>query len=152
MWGEKTYELAERKMLTHAANDSIKKAGLTPDNISYMIGGDLLNQIISAGFAARTLGIPFIGLYGACSTMSESLMVGAMLTDGGYSDYALCCTSSHFATAERQFRNPLELGTPKVPSSQNTVTGAGAVVLSPTEENLFPRSLSLRLGALLTWA
>lgn len=138
MWGEKTYEFAERKMLTHVAEESLKKAGLTPDDVSYMIGGDLLNQIISSGFAARTLGIPFIGLYGACSTMSESLMIGAMLTDGGYSDYALCCTSSHFATAERQFRNPLELGTPKTPTSQNTITGAGAVVISPDRGETLP--------------
>lgn len=138
MWGEKTFELAERKMLVHVVSESLKKAGLTPGDISYMIGGDLLNQIISSGFAARTLGIPFIGLYGACSTMSESLMVGSMLTDGGFSDYAVCCTSSHFATAERQFRSPLELGTPKTPTAQNTVTGAGAVILSPDRGDELP--------------
>lgn len=72
--------------------------------------GDLLNQIVSAGFAARSLGIPFYGLYGACSTMSESLSIGGMLADGGFADRLICATCSHFCTAERQYRAPLELG------------------------------------------
>lgn len=130
LWGEKTYELAERKMLQKAVETAIDRAKLKPDDISYLFGGDLLNQIISSGFAARELGIPFIGLYGACSTMAESLMVGSMIVDGGFAQYAVCATSSHFATAERQFRNPLELGTPKTPTSQNTVTGSGAGLIT----------------------
>ncbi len=130
LWGEKTYELAERKMFQKAAETVIEKASLKPDDISLLFGGDLLNQIISSGFAARELGIPFVGLYGACSTMAESLMLGAMAVDGGFAQYAVCGTSSHFATAERQFRYPLELGTPKTPTSQNTVTAAGAVLLT----------------------
>jgi len=130
LWGEKTYELAERKMLTRVSQEALKKAGLTPADVSYMLAGDLLNQIISSGFAARALEIPFIGLYGACSTMAESVMLGAMLADGGYALNVLCATSSHFATAERQYRNPLELGTPRTPTAQNTVTGAGALVIS----------------------
>lgn len=134
LWGEKTYELAERKMLLEAVNAALIKLNLKPEDISYLIGGDLLNQIISSGFAARTLGIPFLGLYGACSTMSESLLLGSMIVDGGFAQHVVCTTSSHFATAERQFRNPLELGTPKTPTSQNTVTGAGAVVLSSARD------------------
>ncbi len=130
LWGEKTYELAERKMLKTAIESAIEKASLKADDISYLFGGDLLNQIISSGFAARELGIPFIGLYGACSTMAESLILGAMAVDGGFAQYAVCATSSHFATAERQFRNPLELGTPKTPTSQNTATASGATVLT----------------------
>ncbi len=130
LWGEKTYELAERKMFQKAVETAIERASLKPNDISYLYGGDLLNQIISSGFAARELGIPFFGLYGACSTMAESLILGAMAVDGGFAQYAVCGTSSHFATAERQFRYPLELGTPKTPTSQNTVTGAGAVLLT----------------------
>ncbi len=130
LWGEKTYELTERKMQLTVSENAVNKAGLIPDDIQLLVGGDLLNQIISSGFVARQLGIPFIGLYGACSTMSESTLVGAMTVDGGFSQHTLCTTSSHFATAERQFRMPLELGTPKTPTSQHTATAAGAVVLS----------------------
>lgn len=130
LWGEKTYELTERKMQLTAAETAINKAGLTSDDIHFLFGGDLLNQIISSGFVARQLGIPFVGLYGACSTMSESMLAGSMAVDGGFAVNAICTTSSHFATAERQFRSPLELGTPKTPTSQHTATAAGAVVLS----------------------
>ena len=130
LWGEKTYELTERKMITAAAASAIERANLKPGDMHYFLGGDLLNQIISAGFCARDLDIPFFGLYGACSTMAESIALGSMIVDGGFADKLLCATSSHFATAERQFRFPLELGTPKTPTSQNTVSAAGAVVLS----------------------
>ena len=138
LWGEKTYELAERKMSKTAIETAITKAGLTPNDISYLFGGDLLNQIISSGFCARDIGIPFFGLYGACSTMAESLVLGAMVTDGGFGKYMVCATSSHFATAERQFRNPLELGTPKTPTSQNTATAAGAAIVSSIQEPQHP--------------
>lgn len=145
LWGEKTYELTERKMITKAVEKAIDKVELKPDDISYLLGGDLLNQIISAGFCARDLGIPFFGLYGACSTMAESLMLGSMLVDGGFADKLVCATSSHFATAERQFRSPLELGTPRTPTSQNTVCGAGAVVLTP-EANGYPKVTAATTG------
>ena len=128
-WGEKTYELAERKMLLRAIETAIGKAGLDVSRIDYLLGGDLLNQIISIGFAARQLGLPFFGLYGACSTMAESLILGAMVVGGGFAQNVVCATSSHFATAERQFRMPLELGTPKTPTAQNTATAAGAAVV-----------------------
>ncbi len=134
LWGEKTYELAERKLLVKVVETAVAQAGLKADDVSYMLAGDLLNQIISSGFAARQLGLPFIGLYGACSTMSESLMVGSMIVDGGFAEYLVCATSSHFATAERQFRMPLELGTPKTPTSQNTATASGAVILSSVRD------------------
>ena len=98
-----------------------------------LLSGDLLNQIISAGFAARSLQIPFYGLYGACSTMSESLSLGAMLADGGYADKLICATCSHFCTAERQFRAPLELGNQRTPTAQWTVTASGAVMLCSGE-------------------
>lgn len=138
LWGEKTYELAERKLIVKVTEAAIARAGLKTDDISYLLAGDLLNQIISSGFAARQLGLPFIGLYGACSTMSESLMVGSMLVDGGFADYIACATSSHFATAERQFRLPLELGTPKTPTSQNTATASGCAIISSVRDATYP--------------
>jgi stage V sporulation protein AD len=129
-FGEESWEKAESKILRETVMLAITKAGLTPDRINYMLGGDLLNQIISASFAARELSIPFFGLYGACSTMAESLSLGAMLIDGQYADYVVSVTSSHFSSAERQYRFPLESGTQRPPTSQWTVTGSGAMVLS----------------------
>lgn len=138
LWGEKTYELAERKMYSKALETAIAKANIKADDISYLFGGDLLNQIISSAFAARDIGIPFFGLYGACSTMAESLILGGMIIDGGFAHYIACATSSHFATSERQFRNPLELGTPKTPTAQNTVTASGAAILSSGKNKDYP--------------
>lgn len=128
--GEKTWEKAERKMLTEACDRVLKKLKLSSGMIDFMMAGDLLNQIISANFTALALGIPFIGLYGACSTMFEGLAVGSMLVDGGYADYLLTAASSHYDTAERQFRFPTEMGTQRPPSAQWTVTGAGAAVVA----------------------
>lgn len=130
LYGEKSYEKAECKMAKETATRAIIKAGLDKRQIDFMLAGDLLNQIITSSFAARELEIPFLGLYGACSTMSESLSLGSMLIDGGYGDYVLCITSSHFSSAERQYRYPLELGTQRPPTAQWTVTGSGGAVLS----------------------
>ena len=130
MFGEKTFERAERKMLLYAAQKCIAKAGLTPEKVDVFISGDLLNQIISASFTAREVGIPFLGIYSACSTMSEGYLLGAALADAGYVQYAVAATGSHFASAERQYRFPLEQGTTRPPQSQWTVTGAGAAVIS----------------------
>jgi len=116
-------------MLESAVKLCVQHANCSLADIQMLLAGDLLNQIVSAGFAARNLGIPFYGLYGACSTMSESLSVGSMLADGGYADRLICATCSHFCTAERQYRTPLELGTQRTPTAQWTVTGAGAVML-----------------------
>jgi len=129
-WGEDTWELAERKMFEHVVKQAIEKVGLSLNEIDILLGGDLLNQIITANFAARELGIPFIGLYGACSTMAESLLVGSMLMDGGYASHIACAASSHFCTAERQYRMPLEMGTQAIPTAQRTVTGAGCSLIA----------------------
>lgn len=127
---EKTYEKAECKMLSHAIRHAIANAKKSLSDIDAILAGDLLNQIISASFAARDFSIPFIGVYNACSTMSESLALGAALVDGGYMKQVVCATGSHFSTAERQYRYPLELGSTRPPQAQWTVTGAGATVLS----------------------
>lgn len=129
-FGEKSWEKAESKMLREAAKLALQKASLTSQEIDYMLAGDLLNQIISASFAARELKIPFFGLYGACSTMAESLALGSILVEGQYADNVLVVTSSHFSSAERQYRFPLEQGVQRPPTAQWTVTGAGAAVLS----------------------
>ena len=130
MFGESTFEKAECKMLSTVIDGAIKNAGLTRKDIDLIVAGDLLNQIISASFAARDFSIPFFGVYGACSTMAESLAVAAAFTDGGYRGRVIAATGSHFASAERQYRYPLELGTTRPPQSQWTVTGAGAALVA----------------------
>jgi stage V sporulation protein AD len=136
MYGESTFEKAECKMLTNAISLAIEKGGLVETDIDVLISGDLLNQIISASFAARDFKFPFLGVYSACSTMSESLMLSAMLVDGGYVKRAIAATGSHFASAERQYRYPLELGCTRPPQSQWTVTGAGASLVTSDGEGV----------------
>lgn len=129
-FGEESFEKAECKMLSKAISNSIKNAGKEKEEIGAIIAGDLLNQIISASFACRDFDIPYIGVYNACSTMSEAYAIGGLLVDGGYMENVVCATGSHFSTAERQYRYPLELGSVRPPVSQWTVTGAGGGVLS----------------------
>lgn len=129
MWGEKSWEKAECKMFEQAVRLALSKVNWNAEALHCLLGGDLLNQIVTANYAARQLGVPFFGLYGACSTMAESLLLGAMLIDGGFAANAACVASSHFSTAERQFRFPLEMGTTSPPTAQRTVTGAGAMLL-----------------------
>lgn len=126
---QKTFEKAESKLQELALDTAKRKLGVSYEDIDVLFAGDLLNQCISSSFAARGTSIPFLGLYGACSTMAESLLLGAMLIDGGFADTALCATCSHFSTAERQYRFPLELGNQRTPTAQWTVTGAGATLL-----------------------
>lgn len=129
-FGEETWEKSESRLQREAALTALKKAKLTPEDINYVLAGDLLNQCVGAHYGMRDLEIPFLGLYGACSTMAESLSIGSMLISGGYADYAMCVTSSHFCSAEKQFRYPLEYGGQRAPSAQWTVTGAGCAVLA----------------------
>ena len=106
--GKDSFEKAESEMMYTAIKGAISAANLTEEKIDYLFAGDLLNQITSSSFAARELNIPFIGLYGACSTMSESLSMASLFLDGGFGSYIVASTSSHFSAAERQFRFPLE--------------------------------------------
>ena len=129
-FGKDTWEKSESYMLKLAVEGVIKKAGKKNEEIDVMLCGDLLNQLMSSSFMARDTGIPFLGLYGACSTMTESLLLAAVLTDGGYCSLAVNGASSHFCSAERQFRMPLEHGNQKPPYAQSTVIGAGAMLLS----------------------
>ncbi len=129
MLQQKSYEKAECIMMERAIDLALAEAVVSNEEVSFMLAGDLLNQIITANFTARFTKIPFLGLYGACSTMAETLLLGSLLLSGGYGRYALCATSSHFSTAERQYRQPLEMGIQRPPFSQWTVTAAGAAVL-----------------------
>ena len=129
-YGENTWEKSESRMLKTAMTECMRRGGKTTEEIGAVLSGDLLNQLMSSSFMARDLQIPFLGMYGACSTMTESLMLGAVLTDGGYSDNVMIGASSHYCTAERQFRLPLEHGNQRPPSAQWTATAAGAMLLS----------------------
>ena len=142
-FGQKSFEKAECKLHMSAISGAIIKAGLSPKDIDLNIGGDLLNQIITSSFSARELDIPFMGMYSACSTFGQALIVGAALIDGGYADIAACSTSSHFSTAERQYRYPLELGTQMTPTSQWTVTGSGCTILGKGKGNITIESATI---------
>lgn len=130
LWGEKSWEKAESKLIKETFTKVLSKADKTPGDIDFVLSGDLLNQCIAASFGLRESGISMLGIFGACSTMGESMAIGAMLIDGGFADNIICITSSHFCSAEKQFRFPLELGTQRPPTAQWTVTGSGAAHLS----------------------
>lgn len=131
-WGEKSWEKAESKIIKETTNSVIAKSGLSSNEIDFCFAGDLLNQCISSCFGLRDTNIPFFGIFGACSTFVEALCLGSVFIDGGAANNVLCAASSHFCSAEKQFRFPLELGNQRPPSAQWTVTGAGAVILSKT--------------------
>lgn len=128
--GQNSFELAEKELMTSACQKAMEKAKKSEQDIDLFLAGDLLNQMITSEFTAASLGLPFFGIYGACSTSMAIMGLGAMLIDGGFIGTALAATSSHNSTAERQYRYPTEYGNQKRPYAQWTVTGAGAAVLS----------------------
>lgn len=128
--GLETWEKTESYMLERAIRMAVAKEGSKPEDLECVLAGDLLNQLMSTHFAMRGLNRPFLGLYGACSTMAESMLLGAMLLDGGFFSKVAGAASSHHDAAERQYRFPTEQGVQRPPVSQWTVTGAGAAVLS----------------------
>ena len=130
MFGESTYEKAECKMLSYAISKAMENAGLTETDTDMLIAGDLLNQIISASFSARDFNFPFLGIYGACSTMAEAMALAGTFVNAGHYKRIVTATGSHFSSAERQYRYPLELGNTRPPQSQWTVTGAGGCVIA----------------------
>ena len=129
-WGEKSWEKAESKMIKETANKVISKSNLSFSDIDYCFAGDLLNQCISSNFGLRDLSVPYLGIFGACSTFVEGLILSSVFVDSKAGNHCLCAVSSHFCSAEKQFRFPLELGNQRPPSSQWTVTGAGAAIVS----------------------
>lgn len=129
-WGEDSWEKAESKLQKKTAELAMSKAGITDKKIDYILGGDLINQCVGANYAMAGFDASFFGLYGACSTMAESLSLGSIITSGGFAEHTMCITSSHFCTAEKQFRYPLEYGGQRAPTAQWTVTGSGCAILS----------------------
>ena len=135
-WGEKTWEKAENKFVKEAINKALAKGNTTARDVDYIFAGDLLNQCVGTSYGLRDFGIPYIGLFGACSTMGLSMKLAAMSIDGGFAESAIAITSSHFCSAERQFRFPLEYGGQRPPSAQWTVTGSACVLLDCYQGNV----------------
>ena len=141
--GEETFEKAESTLQKTAVGLALEKAGCTPADVQYIFAGDLLNQCIGSSFGLREFNIPFVGLYGACSTMALSLAMAAIFVDSGAATLSAAVTSSHFCAAERQFRFPLEYGGQRTPTSQWTVTGAGAAILASQGGGPFIQSVTI---------
>ena len=136
-FGTKSWESAETAMLKKCFDLVLAKSSITVDCLDYIFAGDLLNQCVGSEFAVKDSGVPLFGLYGACSTMAESLSLAAMIIDGGFANTVFAMTSSHFCSAERQFRLPLAYGGQRTPSAQWTATAAGALILSAEGEGPF---------------
>lgn len=132
-FGEKTFEKAESRMMNDCINNLFTKTNTNPDKIDYIFAGDLLNQCMASGFCIRDLNIPFFGMYGACSTFIESLILASSFIDSGFANRTIAATSSHFCSSERQFRMPLEHGNQKSPTAQCTVTASGCALVVPKD-------------------
>lgn len=143
-FGQKTWEQAEKQMQKNALDILLKKAGLSKQQLGVAFSGDLLNQCIGSSFTLRNSGVPHLGLYGACSTMAESLLLASMAVSGGFSDKVVAMTSSHFASSERQYRFPLGYGGQRTPTAQWTVTGSGAALVCSAGKG--PRIESCTIG------
>ena len=140
--GEKSWEKAESRFQQHAMTVALQKGGLENEDIDFIIAGDLLNQCTSSGYALSSTQIPYLGIFGACSTMAESLCIGAILTEDCANRVA-CLTSSHFCSAEKQFRTPLEYGVVRTPTAQWTVTGSGCIVLGKNKKPPYIESVTV---------
>ncbi len=127
--GQESWEKAESMLFSKATAECLRKSQLSPKDVNYIVAGDLLNQCTASSFGARALRVPYLGIYGACSTMAEGLSLAAMLVDGGYAGHVLAAAGSHFCSAEKQYRFPLEYGGQRPPSAQWTVTGCGAIAV-----------------------
>ena len=146
-FGQSSWEKAESTMQKQALSLALEKAGMAASNLDWLFAGDLLNQCIGSSYAAREQDLPFFGLYGACSTMGEGLALASMTLDGGFGERAAVVVSSHFCSAERQYRTPLEYGSQRTPTAQWTVTGSGAVLLA--REGTGPRVTHVTPGKIV---
>ncbi|MEW9095424.1 MAG: stage V sporulation protein AD [Clostridiaceae bacterium] len=142
--GQESFEKAEKKLLEEACETAINKGKMKKEDVQFFISGDLMNQIISSSFAARTLGIPFLGVFGACSSSMEGLALASLLVDSKAAEYIVTGASSHNVAAEKQFRYPTEYGGQKPPTAQWTVTGAGAALVAQNGKG--PRVTSATIG------
>lgn len=154
-FGQDSWELGESEMVRRAVNHAISKSGLSTTDIRYIFGGDLLGQLIGTTFGLKDFNIPLFGLYGACSTCGEALSLAAMTVAAGYAENVIAVTSSHFASAEKQFRFPLEYGNQRPKSSTWTVTGSGAFIVSATSSNqpmyAYPKITSVTTGKIVDY-
>ena len=128
--GEKTWEKAESALQKEALTRALDRAGLSPSQLQYLFAGDLLNQNIASTFGLRDMNVPLIGQFGACSTMGQTMAMAAIFVDSGAADLCAAVTSSHFCTAERQYRMPVPYGNQRTPTAQWTATAAGCTILS----------------------
>lgn len=142
-FGQETWEKAESEMQKQTVTRAIDNAGLKPQDIDFMFAGDLINQCIGTTFGIRDLNIPFFGIYGACSTMAEGLLLASLLVDGKAGNNIVASTSSHFSTAERQFRFPLSYGGQRTPTAQWTCTASGAVVVSTQNQSPYIQGVTV---------
>lgn len=149
LFGANTWEEAESAMQKQAADLVIEKSGMKKKDIRYLFAGDLLGQLIATSFGTVDLEIPLFGLYGACSTMGEAISLGAMTVNAGYADSVMAMASSHFATAEKQFRFPLAYGNQRPPSATRTVTGCGAVILSNQKQGGLAKVTGITTGRMV---
>ncbi|MCL2198920.1 MAG: stage V sporulation protein AD [Defluviitaleaceae bacterium] len=140
LFNKDTWEQAESELMRQTIELAVQKAGLSAEEINYILAGDLLNQNSGSVYGARSFGRPFFGLFGACSAIGMAMGLGAMIVDGGFADNVVANASSHFCGAEKTFRFPLELGTQRAPTASWTVTGDGAVVLSSNGNGPFVTS------------
>ncbi len=141
-FGEKSWEKAESSMQKKAVEKALNKCSLSPSQIDFVFAGDLLNQCAGSTFGLREMGIPLVGIYGACSTMSEGLALAALFIEAGFAQHTMAVTSSHFCSAERQFRFPLEYGGQRPPTAQWTATASGAAVLGPGQAPPYVRAVT----------
>jgi stage V sporulation protein AD len=147
MLGQDSFEKAEKKLLEQACETAISKANMKKEDVQFLISGDLMNQIISSSFAARTLGMPYLGVFGACSSSIESLALASLLVNSKAAEYVIAAASSHNAASEKQFRYPTEYGAQKPPTAQWTVTGAGAALVAAKGNG--PRVTSATIGRIV---
>jgi stage V sporulation protein AD len=147
--GEKNWEAAERRLMREAVDICLKNVNLSPEEVDYFLAGDLLNQTVTSNFIARETRIPYLGLFGACSTSMMGLALASLLVDGGYANHVLTAVSSHNATAERQFRYPTEYGGPRPQTATFTATGAGAALVGKARSPIVIREATI--GRVIDW-
>ena len=145
--GQDSFEKAEKKLQEQACETVIKKANMKKEDVQFLMAGDLINQTVPSSFAARTLGVPFLGLYGACATSMEGLALASLLVDSKFAKNVLVCSSSHNAASEKQYRYPTEYGAQKPPSAQWTVTGSGAALV--TDHGDGPKVTTATIGRVI---
>ncbi len=147
LMGEKCWEEAESTLIKNTIMGALTRAEKTPDELDLILAGDLLNQCIACSYSVKDTGIPFLGLYGACSTFVEGLCIGSMILDGGFAESLAVATSSHFCSSQKQYRFPLEYGEVRTPTAQWTVTGSGCAVLN--NESGFAKITDITIGKIL---